>query len=97
MLLSQPGGTDLFNFTHGYPSWPSYLEDMAKDGVWGDHVVLVAAANVYETPIRVISSLPAHDEILIFPKDPPAGTDALVLGHIHEEHYVSLVPKQGKF
>lgn len=70
---------------------------MAKDGVWGDHVVLVAAANVYETPIRVISSLPAHDEILIFPKDPPAGTDALVLGHIHEEHYVSLVPKQGKF
>lgn len=93
MLLLQPDGTDLLNFTHGYPSWTAYLEKMGKDGTWGDHVILLAAANVYSTPIRVISSLPGRDDVIINP-DPPVNhsTNKLVLGHIHEEHYVSLIP-----
>jgi len=67
---------------------------MNKEGTWGDHLVLLAAANYYRTDIRVISSL--GREVLISPDRPVANTSPLVLGHIHEEHYVSLHPKQGK-
>ena len=64
---------------------------MAKDGTWGDHVILLAAANYFNTPIRIISSLPDHKDIII-----NHGADPLVLGHVHEEHYVSLLPLTGK-
>ena len=67
---------------------------MAKDGTWGDHVVLFAAANHFQTTIRIISSL--NHEILVQPDHAPANTNPLVLGHIHELHYVSLQPRQGK-
>ena len=67
---------------------------MAKDGTWGDHVVLFAAANHFQTPIRIISSL--DHEIVVQPDHALANTNPLVLGHIHELHYVSLQPRQGK-
>ena len=67
---------------------------MAKDGTWGDHVVLFAAANHFQTPIRIISSL--DRETVVQPDHAPANTNPLVLGHIHELHYVSLQPRQGK-
>ena len=67
---------------------------MAKDGTWGDHVVLFAAANHFQTPIRIISSL--DHEIVVQPDHALTNTNPLVLGHIHELHYVSLQPRQGK-
>lgn len=67
---------------------------MAKDGTWGDHLVLLAAANYFQSPIRIISSL--DREIVVQPDNAVADTHPLVLGHIHEFHYVSLQPKQGK-
>ena len=67
---------------------------MAKDGTWGDHVVLFAAANHFQTSIRIISSL--DREIVVQPDHALADTNPLVLGHIHELHYVSLQPRQGK-
>ena len=68
---------------------------MEKDGTWGDHVILHAAANCYKTCIRVISSLDC--DVMISPDHPSAvNTNPLVLGHIHEKHYVSLQPRQGK-
>ncbi|CAH3174396.1 unnamed protein product, partial [Porites lobata] len=85
-------GTSLFNFVSGYPSWREYLQSMAKDGTWGDHVVLFAAANHFQTSIRIISSL--DREIVVQPDYAPANTTPLVLGHIHELHYVSLQPRQ---
>ena len=67
---------------------------MAKDGTWGDHVVLLAAANYFQTPIRIISSL--DREIVVHPEHAVADSTPLVLGHIHEFHYVSLQPRQGR-
>ena len=66
---------------------------MAKDGTWGDHVVLFAAANRFQTVIRIISSL--DREIVVHPEQAVAEPTPLVLGHIHELHYVSLQPRKG--
>ena len=87
-------GTFLLNFVPGYASWREYLQSMVKDGTWGDHVVLFAAANRFQIPIRIISSL--DREIVVQPDHALANTNPLVLGHIHELHYVSLQPRQGK-
>ena len=67
---------------------------MAKDGTWGDNLVLTAAANHFQIPIRIISSL--DREILIEPDHALAKTTPLVLGYVHGLHYVSLEPRQGK-
>ena len=67
---------------------------MERDGTWGDHLTLRAAANVYKTPIRVISSLDC--EASIIPDHLTVdNTSPLVLGHVHEKNYVILKPRQG--
>ena len=67
---------------------------MAKDGTWGDHMVLLAAANYFQSLIRIISS--RDHEIVVQPDHAVADINPLVLGHVHEFHYVSLHPSQGK-
>ena len=68
---------------------------MEQDGTWGDHVILCAAANRFETCIRVISSLFHSNDVIITPHCAVDESKPLVLGHIHEVHYVSLQPVQG--
>ncbi|XP_020612565.1 uncharacterized protein LOC110050928 isoform X2 [Orbicella faveolata] len=97
-LLNNPrllDGTDLFNFIDGYQSWADYLTNMEQDGTWGDHMILYATANCYKTCIHVISSQSNHRDLTIRPDDHVISTNPLVLGHVHEVHYVSLRPKQG--
>ena len=67
---------------------------MEQDGAWGDHLILCAAANCFETCIHVVSSL--HNDVVIRPHSLVDESKPLVLGHIHEVHYVSLQPIQGK-
>ena len=88
-------GTDLFHFVDRHTTWDGYLTDMEQDGTWGDHVILWAAANCYQIAIHVISSLPGHSEVIIKPDCPFDQSKHLVLGHVHEVHYISLQPLQG--
>ena len=69
---------------------------MEQDGTWGDHVILYGTANCYKTYIRVISSQSNHRDFSIRPDGHVISTNPLVLGHVHEVHYVSLQPKQGE-
>ncbi|XP_022804748.1 uncharacterized protein LOC111341968, partial [Stylophora pistillata] len=85
-----PDGTNLFNFVHGHQSWDDYLTYMEQGGAWGDHVILCAAANCYKTCIHVVSSLSAVHDVILRPQCPVDKSRTLVLGHIHEVHYVSL-------
>ena len=77
-------------------SWANYLSNMEQDGTWGDHVILYGTANRYETYIDVISSQSNHRDLTIRPGGHLISTNPLVLGHVHEVHYVSLQPKQGE-
>ena len=94
-FFSQPDGTDLFHFVHGHQTWNGYLAHMEQDGTWGDHVILCAAANYFKTFIHVVSSLSHSNDVIITPYCPVDKSKPLVLGHIHEVHYVSLQPVQG--
>ena len=91
-FLLQPDGTDLFQFVQGHSSWDAYLRSMMTDGTWGDHVILHGAANCFDTCIHVISCLQRHHDVIINPQRGASGRERLVLGHLHEHHYVSLIP-----
>ena len=95
LYLLQPDGTHLFKFVNGYQSWADYLTHMEQDGTWGDHVILYSAANCFNTFIHVISSQSDHRDLTIKPYHHVISTDPLVLGHVHDVHYVSLKPRQG--
>lgn len=85
----------MFSFVdqNEYKTWSFYLKSMKNDGTYGDELILRAAANYYQTPIRVISSL-GHDKELMINPATTANSNPLVLGHVHELHYVSLTPRQ---
>ena len=71
---------------------------MDKDGAWGDHLILYAAANCFDTSIRVIINVPDQPDVIITSKNADLThnrTNQLVLGHIQELHYVSLQPLKG--
>jgi len=95
-FLLQPDGTDLFHFVDGYSSWNAYLTIMKANGTLGDHVLLFDAANYFATCIHVISSLPRHHhDVMICPEYDVTDSNRLVLGHVHELLYVSLIPLEG--
>lgn len=92
MLFSCQGdGTEQLKVPPGYESLSDYLEEMGKDGTWGDNIMLQAAADCYERPIKVITSLPHNEETLIMPVTVSA-KDPLVLGRAPKYQYVSLLP-----
>ena len=64
---------------------------MARDGTWGDHLILEAAARNLNCVIHIISSHPEFD-VKIEPDLSSTTCDVaeLLLGHIYEYHYVSL-------
>ena len=64
-------------------------------GTWGDHVILHGAANCFEMCVHVISSLGHDRDVMICEEFDVTGSTRLVLGHVHELHYVSLIPHNG--
>ena len=88
------GPSELFPFVSDrYSSWEEYLKEMRQDGIWGDHMILVAVANKYKTCIRVLNT---HSRETKIPPQPGVdNSEMLVLGHVQEHHYVSLRPNQG--
>ena len=56
----------------------------------GENVILHGAANCFQTCINVISSLLDHNDVMICPEYDD--NSRLVLGHVHELHYVSVLP-----
>jgi len=73
----------------------TYLTNMSNDRTWGDHIVLVALANALEKTIRVVTS---HErdcyEVVVEAKNQQGAP--ILLGHLSENHYVSLEPEADK-
>ena len=69
---------------------PSYLTDMSRDGTWGDHIVLMALAHALTRTVVVVSSLGESHDVTVEPASHHGGP--ILLGHLSENHYVSLEP-----
>ena len=85
------GSVHLPSFVSNHPSWHAYLHAMGQDGTWGDHLTLIAVANMYHVSIVIVSSVEDIQPIVINPESGQSeGT--ILLGHIAELHYVTLQP-----
>ena len=73
--------------------WSDYLAEMIKDGTYGDHITLQAAANIFNVQFTVHSSLGVEANTVISPFTGHNGVANFNLGHFAEgqrEHYVCL-------
>jgi len=89
---TKSAGAELKNFATR--PWNEYCDDMAKDGTWGDHLTLVAIAEIFGVAIRIISSVPGDEFFTeIDPmenKDQRGRAKTVFLSHWWEYHYCSL-------
>ena len=73
-------------------AWPTYLQNMAKNGTFGDHLTLQAAADLFNVEFNVISSLGPAATTVISPQN-SVPISSFYIGHFAEgdgEHYVAL-------
>ena len=73
-------------------TWPTYLQNMAKNGTFGDHLTLQAAADLFNVEFNVISSLGPAATIVISPQN-SVPISSFYIGYFAEgdgEHYVAL-------
>ena len=76
------------NFT--LDAWPTYLQNMAKNGTYGDHLTLQAAADLFNVEFIVISSPGPAAATVISPQN-SVPISSFYIGHFAEgdgEHYV---------
>ncbi|CBY31968.1 unnamed protein product [Oikopleura dioica] len=71
-----------------------YLKYMMQDGEWADHVIIQVCAEVLRRPILIVNSDPWNELVFVKPRttDKVHGR-AIILGHLNNEHYVSLTIK----
>ena len=67
--------------------WETYVNNVAQSGFWGDHITLVAAAEILGRPISLHSTLPGAGPVLIATTQEHQGQLPIVLVHHHEVHY----------
>jgi len=77
--------------------WDSYLAEMSRNSVWGDHLTLIAAAEVFNMSIVIVSSIPNEHFLLeinpIISNQGRLPYGKLYLSHLTELHYGSVQEK----
>eukprot|EP01120_Amphizonella_sp_Union-15-10_P002403 TRINITY_DN12600_c0_g1_i1.p1 TRINITY_DN12600_c0_g1~~TRINITY_DN12600_c0_g1_i1.p1 ORF type:complete len:150 (+),score=35.78 TRINITY_DN12600_c0_g1_i1:3-452(+) len=85
-----PNGAQMKDFVHD-KTWEEYCNEISKDGIWGDHLTLVAIAEVFGANIQVISSVSGDNYTTqITPRITLIQNKTLLLSHYAEFHYGSL-------
>ena len=70
--------------------WDAYLARMARDGAWGDHVTLQAAADALDARVHVLTSYDDDGFLQIVPQANPRAPRTLWLSFWAEVHYNSV-------
>src|ERR1041385_422425 len=84
-------GSRIRDFIEKREPYADYCDDLSKDGVWGNHLTLIALANWFEVPIIIISSVEGDIcHLIVDPYEPQNGRRVLYLSLLHEFHYGSL-------
>lgn len=70
--------------------WRNYLANLGKEGVWGDHLTIIALASIYRLRVKIISSSDGPRYITtVVPVDDMVDK-TILLAHLAEFHYDSL-------
>jgi len=92
-------GSQLGHFleTEKYGNWHTYCKMMSKDCVWGDQMTLLAASELYNTKIHILSNVKTPENstpiTIIEPRSHSKSTKTIYLSHWHEKHYNSMYKK----
>ncbi|EGC28914.1 hypothetical protein DICPUDRAFT_85026 [Dictyostelium purpureum] len=86
-----PNGETLSDFVTTN-SWEEYCDSMSKNGTWGDHLTLVAAAEIYKINISIVSSVESQSSSFIEITPSIKCENGILLSHFAEFHYGSLCP-----
>lgn len=73
--------------------WDSYCNNMARPGIWGDHLTLTAAANLFGVRIVLFSSVEDNHYITEYLPSVITSPTVLYLCHYAEYHYGSVCKK----
>ncbi|EGC37411.1 hypothetical protein DICPUDRAFT_76981 [Dictyostelium purpureum] len=71
-------------------NWESYCNNMSRDGTWGDHITLFAAAEIFKANISIISSVDSHQYLIEIEPTTVIANKNILLSHHAELHYGSL-------
>jgi len=77
-------------------AWNEFCDHMAKNGIWGNHITLLAIAELYQVTILVVSSVENEDSFIIeinpFTEKHKQQLQkrTIYLSHYAEYHYGSL-------
>ena len=77
----------------------AYCEQMSQNGEWADHVAVVATARHLKVDILIVTSAPGSgpdSNVTWITGKAGFKGEPLLLGHVWENHYLSLCPK-GKY
>lgn len=76
-----------------YLEWNKYCDLMEKNGTWGDHITLIAAAEIFNRSIVIVSSIPGSNFIteIVPMKGPSEGSKPMYLSHYAEFHFTTLI------
>lgn len=76
-------------------TWEDFCENVSRNGIWGDHMTLIAVANAFNLRIVVISSVKGDNYMNeIYPDPPLPGREPprqITILHFAESHYTSVV------
>jgi len=84
--LKLANGALLKEFIHD-KTFEQYCNDMARDGTWGDHLTLIAATELFNIKVIIISSVPGDSFIIEIVPELSKARRILMLSHYAEYHY----------
>ena len=90
-----PDGTHLSSFVEDL-TWDEYIQHMSTDTYWGDNLVLMTVAELYQADIFIVSSLPGNSLRQVSPslQLTSRNNPGFLLGHLAECHYFSLISSE---
>lgn len=74
-------------------TWEEYCSMMSKVGTWGDHLTLVAAAELFGVCITIVSSVDDQNFVMEIRPSVVLSQKVLLLSHYAEFHFGSLTAK----
>ncbi|XP_078701426.1 uncharacterized protein LOC144927697 isoform X3 [Branchiostoma floridae x Branchiostoma belcheri] len=87
-VLPGPDKCKVSDFVDG-ENLEEYLHRMSQDGTWGDHLTLQALCSSLHIRVCIVSSS-SGNLISVVPSGIASSAEVIHLGHISEEHYISL-------